>query len=289
MESTFDFDIVRSGAVVGANCLQNARGHVKIQSVGPVEVMDVSVSGLPPNKEFDFFIIQVPNGPFGDSWYQGDLETDGNGNGSQRYIGRFNIETFFVAPGTAAARRGPQLSTVPGRLVQPGLQPDPHLPRRALVQLAGRRPGGRLPGRPDPVQRRPHGRRSRCSAAATSRTIRGRCASSACRVEEAHDANNDDEEQPLSEDERRNKEHGNRLGKDDYETQGDVVEVHCDASTPEVVIANRDGNVVVRILAKSRDFQCSWVKVGDYLMVDSGEKQNEQLYDAYDLTLEHHK
>jgi hypothetical protein len=103
VRETFDFDIVRSGAVVGANCLPNASGHVTIRSVGPVEVMDLSVAGLPPNTDFDFFVIQLPNAPFGESWYQGDLETGANGTGSQRYIGRFNIETFFVAPGSGAA------------------------------------------------------------------------------------------------------------------------------------------------------------------------------------------
>jgi hypothetical protein len=100
---TLKFDITRSAGVVGANCLPNAIGHVTVRAVGPVEVMDVAVSGMPPNKDFDFFVIQLPNAPFGESWYQGDLETDGNGNGSQRYIGRFSVETFLVAPGSGAA------------------------------------------------------------------------------------------------------------------------------------------------------------------------------------------
>jgi hypothetical protein len=40
-------------------CLAEAKGHVQIRSVGPVEVMDVDVSGLPPKTEFDLFVIQV--------------------------------------------------------------------------------------------------------------------------------------------------------------------------------------------------------------------------------------
>src|SRR5262245_3273706 len=34
-------------------CLQNAKAHVRVTSLGPVEEMDVDVSGLPPNTEFD--------------------------------------------------------------------------------------------------------------------------------------------------------------------------------------------------------------------------------------------
>ena len=49
-----------------------------------------------------FFVIQVPKA-FGVSWYQGDIETDENGSGHQRFIGRFSIETFTVAPGSAPA------------------------------------------------------------------------------------------------------------------------------------------------------------------------------------------
>jgi hypothetical protein len=65
--------------------------------------MDVSVRGLPPNTGFDFFVIQVPKPPFGVSWYQGDIETDKHGRGHQHFIGRFSVETFAVAPGTAPA------------------------------------------------------------------------------------------------------------------------------------------------------------------------------------------
>jgi hypothetical protein len=65
--------------------------------------MDVTVEGLPPNTDFDYFVIQVPKAPFGVSWYQGDIQTDKNGKGKQHFIGRFSIETFAVAPGTEPA------------------------------------------------------------------------------------------------------------------------------------------------------------------------------------------
>ena len=99
------FDMVRSAAAENGKCLADAHGKVKITSLGPVEEMDVNVSGLPPNTEFDFFVIQLPNGPFGLAWYQGDIDTDDEGEGHQRFIGRFNIETFIVAqpPGGQAA------------------------------------------------------------------------------------------------------------------------------------------------------------------------------------------
>jgi hypothetical protein len=97
------FDMVRSAASENAGCLKNASGHVSIRSVGPVEIMKVRVEGLPPKTEFDFFVIQVPNTPFGLSWYQGDIETNHNGRGHGVFVGRFSIETFIVAPGVAPA------------------------------------------------------------------------------------------------------------------------------------------------------------------------------------------
>jgi len=91
------FQMVRSAGVEAAGCLPDARAEVKINPVGPVEHMEVTVRGLPPNTEFDFFVLQLPNAPFGLAWYQGDIETNDNGIGRQRFIGRFNLETFIVA------------------------------------------------------------------------------------------------------------------------------------------------------------------------------------------------
>ena len=65
--------------------------------------MFLVASGLPPNTGFDFFVIQVPNAPFGLSWYQGDVQSDADGDAVQHFRGRFNIETFIVAPGVASA------------------------------------------------------------------------------------------------------------------------------------------------------------------------------------------
>jgi hypothetical protein len=106
------FQMVRSPAVVKNQAFPkcgisangySATGRVKIKSEGTVEEMEVTVDNLPPKTNFDFFVIQVPNGPFGMSWYQGDMETDDYGHASEKFVGRFNEETFIVAPGSVPA------------------------------------------------------------------------------------------------------------------------------------------------------------------------------------------
>ena len=111
------FDLVRSpGLAAFPTVAPHAKGTVKIHSTGPVEIMKVSVAGLPPNTDFDLFVIQVPNAPFGLAWYQGDIKTDGSGKGSHEFIGRFSIETFIVAPNIAPAPADP--------FTEPGSIPD---------------------------------------------------------------------------------------------------------------------------------------------------------------------
>lgn len=97
------FDMVRSAAAEAAGCLANVRARVQIDPLGPVERMTIVASGLPKNTEFDLFVIQVPNAPFGLSWYQGDMDSNGSGVARGQFIGRFNIETFIVAPDKAPA------------------------------------------------------------------------------------------------------------------------------------------------------------------------------------------
>jgi hypothetical protein len=100
----FKFDMVRSPALAAApTCVPEAHATVVIEPRGAVEEMQVKVEGLPPKTDFDFFVIQQPNGPFGMAWYQGDIETNDKGVGHGKFIGRFNEETFIVAPGSVAA------------------------------------------------------------------------------------------------------------------------------------------------------------------------------------------
>jgi hypothetical protein len=100
-DNHFSFNMVVSAGA--KTCLPNASATVTITPAGSVEIMEVNVQGLPPKTEFDFFVLQVPKAPFGVAWYQGDIQTDKNGRGYQRFIGRFSIETFAVAPGSAPA------------------------------------------------------------------------------------------------------------------------------------------------------------------------------------------
>src|SRR5215472_4231541 len=84
--------------MVAANaCLPGAKAKVQIISDGQAEDMFIVASGLPPNTAFDFFVIQVPKAPFGLSWYQGDMQSDDDGDAVQHFRGRFSIETFIVA------------------------------------------------------------------------------------------------------------------------------------------------------------------------------------------------
>jgi hypothetical protein len=119
------FDLVPSKGLPDAalkGALKNAHGKVHITSVGTVEIMEVAVFGLPPNTDFDFFAIQEPNKPFGLAWYQGDIETNKDGRGFNRFIGRFNIETFIVS-----------LASVPAPVVFHNAFPD-----AALGPVTGR-------------------------------------------------------------------------------------------------------------------------------------------------------
>ena len=84
-------------------CLPAAHANVTIDSEGPVDVMRVSAVGLPPDTDFAMFVTQVPNAPFGISLYLGDLTTGSNGHAHGIFVGRFNSETFAVAPGVAPA------------------------------------------------------------------------------------------------------------------------------------------------------------------------------------------
>jgi hypothetical protein len=90
-------------SAAAAACLPNAGGHVTISDAGANQRMQVRVNGLTPHTEFAFFVLQTPTGPFGMSWYQGDIVTDENGSGSQQFFGIFSRELFVFAPATRAA------------------------------------------------------------------------------------------------------------------------------------------------------------------------------------------
>lgn len=94
---SFSFKLVPSPNIT--KCLANAGGSATITPGSLNDELSVHVTGLAPNTGYDLFVIQVPNKPFGVSWYQSDLETNGNGEGSVSVRGIFNVETFSVSPG----------------------------------------------------------------------------------------------------------------------------------------------------------------------------------------------
>lgn len=87
-----------------AACLStNAGGRVTISNLGPVQNMHVEIFNMPAKTEFALFLLQVPKSPFGLTWYQGDIETNGDGRGVGDFTGIFSKETFIQAPNVAPA------------------------------------------------------------------------------------------------------------------------------------------------------------------------------------------
>jgi hypothetical protein len=67
------------------------------------DVMRLSANGLPPNTDFDVFLVEhspVDAGfaGFGFGWYQADLHSDGTGHASVVVAGIFDVETFIENP-----------------------------------------------------------------------------------------------------------------------------------------------------------------------------------------------
>ena len=118
---THEFNMVVSAGA--KTCLPNASATVRVRSAGSVEIMDVSVQGLPTNTDFDFFVLQVPKALFGVAWYQGDLTTDRNGRGHAEFMGRFSVETFSFAQGSAPAPAVINNGVVPDATLNPAFNP----------------------------------------------------------------------------------------------------------------------------------------------------------------------
>jgi hypothetical protein len=96
----FTFSLVPSPGI--KSCLPHAGGRVTIVPGTQNDTMHVSIFGMPRNSEFDLFVIQQPNKPFGVSWYQTDVNADSHGFGQATVRGIFDVETFSVSiPGSA--------------------------------------------------------------------------------------------------------------------------------------------------------------------------------------------
>jgi len=100
---SISFRLVPSPGVTSCLAYNLPYGQVTISDLGPVQNMHVEVFHLPPKAEFALFVIQVPNKPFGLSWYQGDIETNSEGHGVADVTGIFSKGTFTLAPGVAPA------------------------------------------------------------------------------------------------------------------------------------------------------------------------------------------
>jgi hypothetical protein len=98
------FKMVRSQAAVDNECLKGAKANVDVHTAGTgLQIMDVTLNHAPKNTEFELFVTQQPNSPFGVSWYQADFETNNQGQGEVRAIGIFGEELFVFAPGSVNA------------------------------------------------------------------------------------------------------------------------------------------------------------------------------------------
>lgn len=91
-----------------------------------------------------------------------------------------------------------------------------------------------------------------------------------------------DEPPRLSRQERRERERTNRLGEGDYALEGNVVAVRTDLEPPEIVVANRDGDVRVILQCGAN---CPTLRVGDYVSA-AGTKEHELLFYAEDVSVE---
>src|SRR5215203_3187354 len=103
-DDTTSFKMVRSKAAVDDNCLEGAKAHVDVRTTPTnQQVLDVTLKDAPKNTEFELFVTQQPNSPFGVSWYQADFETNNQGNGEVQARGIFSEELFVFAPGVVKA------------------------------------------------------------------------------------------------------------------------------------------------------------------------------------------
>src|SRR5215211_7727578 len=77
VDDNTSFKMVRSQAAVDKNCLEGAKSNVEVRTTATdQQIMDVTVNHAPKNTEFELFVTQQPNSPFGVSWYQADFTTN---------------------------------------------------------------------------------------------------------------------------------------------------------------------------------------------------------------------
>jgi hypothetical protein len=148
----FTFSLVPSPGI--KSCLPHAGGRVTIVPGAQNDTMHVSIFGVPRHSDFDLFVIEQPNKPFGVSWYQSDVNADSRGFGQATVRGVFDVETFSVSPG-GSTTFGPTHQYHPGLWFN-----DPNLPFRLGCEPGATQPvvtpfnGGACPGPPRSRPRR---------------------------------------------------------------------------------------------------------------------------------------
>jgi len=78
----------------------------------------------------------------------------------------------------------------------------------------------------------------------------------------------------------------NTYARDNFELEGNVVRLNCDAKPPEIAITTLDGEATLYQGPKDKNGRadrvyCGELMVGDYVFVHEAQKRNEQAYDAY--------
>jgi hypothetical protein len=104
VDDTTSFKMVRSQTAVDNDCLKGAKANVDVRTT-PTDnqILDITLKNAPKNTEFELFVTQQPNSPFGVSWYQADFTTNNQGQGEVRARGIFSEELFVFAPGSVKA------------------------------------------------------------------------------------------------------------------------------------------------------------------------------------------
>ncbi len=122
--SKVKFDMVRSVAASLANCAPTAEATVTVQSSGDVgQKLTIKAKGLPRSADFDLFVTQSPNAPFGVAWYVGDVHSNSSGKASASFVGVFSAETFAISQGIVATPRPHTAEPFPDAVSNPTFKP----------------------------------------------------------------------------------------------------------------------------------------------------------------------
>jgi len=87
----------------------------------------------------------------------------------------------------------------------------------------------------------------------------------------------------------------NTYAKDNFELEGNVVSLNCDASPKQIVITTLDGQATLFEgpqhdgNGRADRLHCGELMAGDYVFVHDAQKRNENAYDAYYISCQQQK